>query len=30
MSGDLIAVAFIAICCAVFAILGCWDDWRRP
>ena len=28
MSGDLIAVAFIAICCAVFIVLGCWDERR--
>jgi len=28
MTGDLIAVGFIAICCAVFVILGCWDEWR--
>ena len=28
MSGDLIAVAFIAICCAMFAILCYWDERR--
>lgn len=28
MSGDLIAIAFIVLCCAAFFVGACIDDWR--
>lgn len=28
MSDQFIAIGFIVILCAVFMVLGCWDEWR--